>query len=96
MHLAAKQGQLDIAKMLIKEYNADINSLNKVYGTPLHCAARDGQPRVLSYLLMENANVDLLTENKQTVMDVSTDERITRILMFISIKSINSFNVIFS
>ncbi len=81
LHLAANQGRLDVVKILVDTFKADINICHKQYGTPLHCAAREGKLRVVAFLLISNARIDFLTENELSPMCVSTDDRITTMLI---------------
>ncbi|MFW9961916.1 MAG: ankyrin repeat domain-containing protein, partial [Candidatus Thorarchaeota archaeon] len=50
LHIASSKGHLDIVEYLI-DNNADCLLANGTDMTPLHLAARDGQTRVVKYLL---------------------------------------------
>ena len=56
LHLAVKKENLDLMKILLKEYHADINVYHKKHGTPLHCATKEGKQKIVAYLLLEKAN----------------------------------------
>ncbi len=48
--------------MLIREGHADINYSHGKYGTPLHCAAREGRVQAVAYLLMCKAKIEYRKE----------------------------------
>lgn len=57
LYTAARWGHLDSCRMLIEEFNADINLQNRENkSTPLHGAAFGGHHTVVSYLLLHGAN----------------------------------------
>lgn len=49
-------------------------------GTPLHCAAKGGHVKIVAYLLMEKANIDLTTADNKQPIDVSTNDKVTYLL----------------
>lgn len=60
MHLACIQGHVEIVKELFRVGHADINCCHKSYGTPLHCAAREGHVQTVAYLLLCKADIEYL------------------------------------
>ncbi|OUM62926.1 hypothetical protein PIROE2DRAFT_43826 [Piromyces sp. E2] len=58
LHLAAQEGQYDIAKNLIKIGNADVNEEDKNLNTPLHIASQYGNHPITQLLIMNNAKID--------------------------------------
>ncbi|MBD3350579.1 MAG: hypothetical protein GF364_03735 [Candidatus Lokiarchaeota archaeon] len=66
LHYAC-QGEkaLPIVKLLIK-YGADYNAMSNNNSTPLHFAAYNGKPEVVSYLVSKGACLDFKDENGQT------------------------------
>ena len=79
LHLAAGQGHFSTVELL-EQSGADINICHKVFGTPLHCAAREKQLKIAAYLLIHKARIDLFTETGKSAIDVSTDEKITQMI----------------
>jgi hypothetical protein len=68
LHLAARGGHEDIVGLLVKEYTADLNALNDVKDTPLHCACRMGQIRTVDILLKRKALVNLQNAKGMTAL----------------------------
>jgi ankyrin repeat protein len=63
LHLAAIQGNLEIAKALI-EYGASVNEIYTGYRTPLHEAASRGYAAMTELLLQQGAPVDACDESR--------------------------------
>ena len=57
LHLAAKKGLKDIAKLLLQK-GADVNVKDDAGDTPLHTAAAYGQRELVKFLLSNKANVN--------------------------------------
>ncbi|KAG5889546.1 hypothetical protein JTB14_024954 [Gonioctena quinquepunctata] len=55
IHLAAC-GCLDILKFVLKQFEFDINEINKLGLTPLHCAARKKQKEIYDFLVQYGAS----------------------------------------
>ena len=51
--LAARNGHLDIVKLLIEEYNAEINAFDYSGSTALHRASGWNQPHIIEYLVCD-------------------------------------------
>eukprot|EP01126_Amoeba_proteus_P011310 TRINITY_DN14545_c0_g2_i5.p1 TRINITY_DN14545_c0_g2~~TRINITY_DN14545_c0_g2_i5.p1 ORF type:complete len:255 (-),score=62.33 TRINITY_DN14545_c0_g2_i5:95-859(-) len=64
LHLAAKNGHLEVAKYLLGK-GADINRKTKSGETPLHLAAMFGQAIMVRFLLVQGANYNLTNFHKQ-------------------------------
>lgn len=79
LHNAAKQGYLDIVKLLIEEHGADANAENSINNTPLHLAVMNERMDVIKYLV-ETVKVNMTIKNKRgftpydIAMDASNDE----------------------
>lgn len=60
LHMAVRTGNLDVVRLLVEEYGADVNALSKYGGTPLFWSKRVLSPihKVTKYLL----NIDALDE----------------------------------
>jgi len=61
LHLASQNGHLDIVKLLIEEYGADVNCTNKKSQTPLHMSIAYDLYDVCQYIL--DAGADREKEN---------------------------------
>lgn len=57
LHYAARVGDLRIIKILIKNFNANIDIINKDEQTPLLQAALNGHEDIVEYLIKNNANI---------------------------------------
>lgn len=75
LHLAAKNGQIEMVKFLIKR-GANVNAqsaVNKL--TPLHCAAvRKNNKEIIEILIKKGANVNALDESKNTPLHSASAE----------------------
>jgi ankyrin repeat protein len=65
LHLAAAQGNLEIAKLLL-EHGAEVNALGQAKRTPLHHAAKAGSLPVAEELLSHGANLEAMDESGDT------------------------------
>jgi ankyrin repeat protein len=63
---AAQKGSLPIVKYLIEVKNANVYMHNKNGDTLLHCAARSGQPKLVSYLFHKYWKLDRPNKNGET------------------------------
>ena len=63
IHRACEKGCLTLAKLLIRDYNADINAQDKNKDTPLHLAAREGDHELFLALISE-LSWDMTVRNK--------------------------------
>jgi hypothetical protein len=88
LHLACSQGHIEIVKALVAVGNADVNISAGDNRTPLHCAAREGKVKIVTYLLMHKANPEYVEVGKSRLLDnagkkpidVSTSPKITAML----------------
>ncbi len=58
LSLALEESRFDIAEYLIKK-GAKVNSEDQYYDTPLHYAAKNGSPRLVSLLINQGARLDV-------------------------------------
>jgi tRNA A-37 threonylcarbamoyl transferase component Bud32 len=80
LHISASRGDLNITEMLIKEFNVDVNVSHDKWGTPLHCAVRDGRRKIVALLIIAKAKIEILNNSKGNPLEISNDERITNML----------------
>ncbi|MBA2709245.1 MAG: ankyrin repeat domain-containing protein [Tatlockia sp.] len=67
IHLAAKFGQLEIIKILLKKNPAYLEFKNRYNQTPLMIAAKEGLDEVVNYLLSEGADYSIATNDPESV-----------------------------
>lgn len=63
LHFAAKKGNLETAKFLVKQ-GADVNSLDRYNYTPLHFAALGGHVDTVKFLVESGAYVGITTKSR--------------------------------
>ncbi|XP_065355561.1 ankyrin repeat domain-containing protein 39 [Calliphora vicina] len=68
LHYAARNGNVEICKLLLNEGKADINAVTKGGATALHRAAMMGHLNVVKLLIDLKANIELKDEDGQTVL----------------------------
>lgn len=73
--LAAMNGHLPVVKLLVEEYQADIDRLGRmklfgktVQAPPLICATASNNTTIVRYLLSKGADVNCTTANKSTAL----------------------------
>ena len=75
--IACTQGNLQIVRVLVEDFGADVNVRINFGFTPLHIAARDGSLPLASYLLMHGADPELHSiddndaRNEGTPLDIA-------------------------
>ena len=70
LHLAAKQGNLELIKMLL-DYQADVQAKNIQGWTPLHFAALTGQVEAIQVLLYNKAAIEAKDDLGQTPLHLA-------------------------
>ncbi len=63
LHWAAGKNQLEVMKVLLDEYNINVNIRNANNGTPLHVAASQANPEAALILIEHGADVNARTLN---------------------------------
>lgn len=69
LHRAALNGNMDIVKILVEDYKADINYKTKGGETALMAAAKRDKYEILCYLLSKDANPDVISPTGLTALD---------------------------
>jgi ankyrin repeat protein len=72
LHVAAREGSLERAQLLLKKNRANPNARDMVEQTPLHAAARFGQTEVAELLLRSGADLEAKDMFGKTAMDLAT------------------------
>jgi len=75
------ENHLNVIKILVDKFSAEINPIHKFYGTPLHCAAFANSPQIVFYLLDHGAKVNVQTENGLLAKDICTLDEIKKIIL---------------
>jgi ankyrin repeat protein len=66
LHVAAKEGFIDIAEVLLQYENADINVVDLDLMTPLHYAARHNKLEMMKFLLRKGADIQSQDRDSHT------------------------------
>ena len=59
MHLAAKNGHVEMAEWLIRKLNSNVNLTNMEGKTPLHLACEKGNKQIIERLLLARAHPNI-------------------------------------
>ncbi|XP_033097862.1 E3 ubiquitin-protein ligase MIB2-like [Anneissia japonica] len=70
LHIASINGHTNVAKILIVQGNADVNTRNAKMGTPLHLAVEKGMTEMIELLVQKGANVNAQDEDGDTALHV--------------------------
>ncbi|XP_023710593.1 ankyrin repeat domain-containing protein 16 [Cryptotermes secundus] len=71
LHVAAQTGSCKVIRMLIEDFNIDVNLVaSKSKFTPLHCAASTGQLEAVRMLLLQGADSKLKDGHGRQAQDV--------------------------
>jgi ankyrin repeat protein len=94
LHTSARQGYLDLMKVLVEEYHVDLNptTLQVTHcETPLHRAAKYGQFETTKYLIDSGARIDVLAGDGRTVLHCAAHSGEYRLVEYLlSLKNPNS------
>ena len=75
LHRAAYSNNLEICKYLLNKSYALIECQTEMGWTPLHSAAYWNNYEVVDYLISKNANVNALTNGKQSALHLAASQR---------------------
>ena len=84
LHFAAKVGSLKICRVVLQNYNFDINARDDDGLTILHSAAWSGDSELLQYLIEKGSDVFSKTKNGRSCLHIAAEQRhlkICRILL---------------
>ena len=73
---------MELVRVLIEEFNADVNIRDDMGYTPLHSAAMTGNSELVSYLIGHGADKTAKSndEDQETPFDLADDEEIKSLL----------------
>lgn len=74
LHYAARNGNEEICKILLKIGKADVNAVTNGGATPLHRAAMMGHLKVVQLLVEYNANLTIQDDDGQTALHRSAQK----------------------
>lgn len=80
LHLAVKKRDLDQVKVLLS-YGANIDARNRDNYTPLALAVVDDQAEIVSYLIKKGADVNAITDLRDSILMLSPSAKITLLLL---------------
>ncbi|XP_055309018.1 phosphatidylinositol 4-phosphate 5-kinase type-1 alpha-like, partial [Sitodiplosis mosellana] len=83
LHNAAKDGDLDVVKMLITK-GAKIDTIDSLMQTPLHYAAAKGHTNVVDLLIKKGANLNFENHIKETPLHLATENGSWSVVHFYS------------
>ncbi|KAF5974783.1 ankyrin unc44 [Fusarium coicis] len=69
LHVAAEHGLLEVAKLLVIDFEADISAEDNDKRQPLHKACLEGHRDIAELLLENNADIEARQENDATPLD---------------------------
>jgi len=87
--IAAKNGQVEVVKYLIEKMKVDVNSVGKDRLSALHHSAMTGNEKLLGYLVIKGANINLKDKLARTPLILASksgNSRIVEILLRLKAK----------
>ena len=75
LHLSAEQANIDNVKMLVEEFNANIEARNDLGETPLMFAATSKNILVIEYLVTSDINIDAVNNKGESALFYSLENR---------------------
>ena len=75
LHFAAGYNRLNICKYLLEKHYDLIKFKTEMGWTPLHSAAYWNNYEIVSYLISMNANLNALTDGKQSALHLAASQR---------------------
>ncbi|GER43757.1 ankyrin repeat family protein [Striga asiatica] len=90
LHFAAREGQIEVCKYLIKELKMDINTKDEDGETPLIHAARQGHTAAAKYLVDSGADPSIASDLGATALHHSAGIGDVELLKFLLSEGVNS------
>ena len=71
LHIAALKGSLDLCKVLIDKHKFDVNSVDKIGRTALHCSAQSGNYELVTYLADMETDIHVKTNDGRNCLHIA-------------------------
>ena len=92
LHIASRNGHLNLCKVLLNEHKFDINMRDNDGWTPLHCSASNGSFKLFSYLLEKGSEIYCKTGKMENVLHLSAGNGHFDILKFVLDYFVKDYN----
>ena len=79
LHIAAERGHLEMCRVLLQNYNFDINARDDYGWTELHCAAFSGELELLQYLIENGSDIFSKTKVGKSCLHIAAENRYFKI-----------------
>ena len=90
LHLAAQNGSIEIASMLLENQNIEVNCVDNESATPLHYAARNSRVEMVTFLISQGASVNRTNNESVTPFIIAAIWGYTKVCVrFLKEKSCN-------
>lgn len=76
LHIATREQNIFIVKMLIGEFNANLNAVDASLNTSLHYAVMQANLRLVKVLLDGKPRIDIKNINGSTVFNIANNQTI--------------------
>ncbi|WP_188153322.1 ankyrin repeat domain-containing protein [Wolbachia endosymbiont of Pentalonia nigronervosa] len=83
LHLAAQDGQLEIAQYLVDKKRANVNATTNTGSTPLHLASQSNKLNMVEYLTEKGAILTVTNASLNTPKDLATEKGYTNVAKFL-------------
>ena len=71
LHIAALKGNLDLCKVLIDKHKFDVNSVDKIGTTALHCSAQSGNYELVIYFADMATDIHVKTKDGRNCLHIA-------------------------
>ena len=81
LNFAVDNDRFELSKVLISQFNADVNLADDMGYTALHCAAMNGNQKIIHLLLQNGADINAKSfEDEETAFDLAETDEIRQLL----------------
>jgi len=81
LHVAVKRGDLKVVRELLERFENELNARSATLTTALQYAVYNDQTSVAQLLIEVGANVNVVTQNKLTPLDLATSKRMKELII---------------